>query len=62
MHAANIVSVLSTTQAKAMNEIEAQAKKDITIARSMLESLLSRTCTASARHSIRLQAQSLGLM
>lgn len=61
MHAANIVSALTTKQAEAMRAIEAAAKTDRDQARVLLGSLLARTFNASARHSIRCQAESFGL-
>ena len=61
MNAANIVSALSPSQAAAMLRVEETLKTDSNIARILLDNLLARTFTASARHSIRLQARAIGL-
>ena len=61
MNAANIVSALTAKQAEAMRAIEAAAKTDRNLARILLDNLLSRTFSASARHSIRFQTESIGL-
>ncbi|MHB1408020.1 MAG: hypothetical protein ACYCXC_00255 [Acidovorax defluvii] len=61
MKAANVVSALSHKQAEAMHVIMETVKTDRNLALILLEDLLSRTFNASARHSIRCQAQSIGL-
>lgn len=61
MKAANVVSAMTAKQAEAMKKVEEAAKTDRILARTLLDDLLLRTFSNSARHSIRCQAYAIGL-
>jgi hypothetical protein len=62
MTAACVFSALTPKQVEALKKIEKTAKSgDYSLAKILLDNLLFRTFNASARHSIRAQAQTFGM-